>query len=108
MLDLATLATVSAVVFVGELPDKTAVATVVLGARYRPLPVLVGVGAAFAMHVVVAVAAGSLVAGLPHRPVTAVTGLLFVAGAALLLRSDPQAAAQEGEREAGASAGRAR
>ena len=100
MLDPVVLLTVLAAVFVGELPDKTAVACLVLGARYRPLPVLGGVCAAFAVHVCVAVAAGSLVAGLPHRPVDAVTGVLFLVGAVLLLRSDPSQALETGERNA--------
>lgn len=100
MLDPVVLATVLAVVFVGELPDKTAVACLVLGARYRPLPVLGGVCAAFAVHVCVAVVAGSLLGVLPHRPVDAVTGVLFLVGAVLLLRSDPSQALASGERNA--------
>ena len=97
MLDLVVLATVYGVVLVGELPDKTAVATLVLGARNRPLPVLLGVWAAFTVHVVVAVTLGGLIAGLPRVPVELVTGALFAAGAVVLLRSDPDDAARSGE-----------
>lgn len=100
MLDPVVVLTVFGVVFVGELPDKTAVASLVLGARYRPLPVLAGVSAAFALHVGVAVAAGELVAALPQRPVALGTGLLFLLGAVLLLRSDPRDAIEDGERNA--------
>lgn len=100
MLDPLLVLTVFAVVFVGELPDKTAVASLVLGARYRPVPVLVGVCAAFALHVTVAAAAGQLVAALPHRPVAIGTSLLFVIGAVVLLRSDPDDAVASGERNA--------
>lgn len=96
----ALSAAVFGIVFVGELPDKTAVAALVLGSRYRALPVLLGVAAAFLVHVVVAVAAGGLVAQLPRRPVEAVTGLLFLGGAVLLLRSDPDEALAEGEKNA--------
>ena len=96
----ALSAAVFGIVFVGELPDKTAVAALVLGSRYRALPVLLGVAAAFLVHVVVAVAAGGLVAQLPRRPVEAVTGLLFLGGAVLLLRSDPDEALDEGEQNA--------
>jgi putative Ca2+/H+ antiporter (TMEM165/GDT1 family) len=81
--------TVFGLVFLGELPDKTAVATLVLGARYRPLPVWLGVAGAFAVHVVVAVAVGGLIAQLPRTPVELVTGALFLVGAVLLLRSSP-------------------
>jgi putative Ca2+/H+ antiporter (TMEM165/GDT1 family) len=98
-MDLVLVLTVFGIVFIGELPDKTAVASLVLGARYSPLPVLAGVWAAFAVHVVVAVAAGSFVAALPRRPVELVTAALFLAGAVLLLRSDPEKSAEEGEHE---------
>ncbi len=98
-MDLVLVLTVFGIVFVGELPDKTAVASLVLGARYSPVPVLAGVWSAFAVHVVVAVAAGSFVAALPRRPVEFVTAALFLIGAVLLLRSDPEKSAEEGEHE---------
>jgi putative Ca2+/H+ antiporter (TMEM165/GDT1 family) len=73
------------VVFLAELPDKTALAGLMLGTRYRAGYVFIGVAAAFLVHVVIAIAAGSLLAQLPHRPVQAVVGVLFLAGAAVLL-----------------------
>lgn len=85
-MNLALLATVFGIVFVAELPDKTALASLVLGTRYRPGVVFVGVAAAFAIHVVLAVAAGSLLALLPHRIVEAVVAVLFGIGAVLMLR----------------------
>ncbi len=88
------------VVAVAELPDKSAVVALVLGARYRPLPVWLGIAAAFVVHVTTAVLLGSAIATLPRTPVEVVTGLLFLIGAVLLLRSDPSRAAAEGEREA--------
>jgi putative Ca2+/H+ antiporter (TMEM165/GDT1 family) len=96
-LSFSIIATVFGVVFVGELPDKTAVASLILGARYRPLPVLAGVWAAFALHVTLACTAGGLIAKLPHRPVELVTAALFFIGAVLLLRSSPSEAAEEAE-----------
>lgn len=105
MISLTVLATVFAVVFVGELPDKTAVAALVLGSRYRPLPVLIGVGAAFLVHVTLAVALGGVVAALPTRPIAVATGVLFAVGAVLLLRSDPAEAVQAGEENAAAVTG---
>jgi Ca2+/H+ antiporter, TMEM165/GDT1 family len=83
---LLALLTAFAVVFVVELPDKTMVATLVLTTRYRALPVFVGVVAAFAVQSVVAVAFGSALTLLPDRVVSLVVGLLFAAGAFLLLR----------------------
>lgn len=87
------------IVFLGELPDKTAVASLVLGARYSPWPVLAGVWAAFAVHVSIACIAGGFIAALPRRPVEIVTAVLFLVGAVLLVRSDPEKAAEEGESE---------
>lgn len=82
-----------------ELPDKTFVATLVLATRYRPLPVWLGVASAFALHVTVAVTAGSLVALLPAMPVRLVAAGLFAVGAVLMLRGARQADAAEREQE---------
>ena len=85
-MSLAVAATVFAVIFAAELPDKTALATLVLGSRYRPAYVFAGAAAGFAVHVGLAVAAGSLLTLLPHRPLEAVVAVLFAVGAVLLLR----------------------
>jgi putative Ca2+/H+ antiporter (TMEM165/GDT1 family) len=74
-------------VFLAELPDKTMFATVVLTTRYRrPLAVWTGAVAAFAVHVVLATAVGSLLRRLPETPLRAGVGLLFLTGAVLLWR----------------------
>ena len=99
-MDLAIALTVFGVVFVGELPDKTAVASLVLGARYPPAAVWLGVAAAFLLHVVVACAAGGFVSALPHRPVELITSVLFLTGAVLLWRADAAEAYEEGQEEA--------
>jgi putative Ca2+/H+ antiporter (TMEM165/GDT1 family) len=70
-----------------ELPDKTLFATLVLATRFKPWPVFVGVGLAFAVQSLVAVTAGSLLGLLPHYVVTAVVALLFLIGAVVLWRS---------------------
>lgn len=85
MLSLTIMAITFGVVFLAELPDKTALAGLMLGTRYRASYVFVGVAAAFAVHVVLAVAAGSVLTLLPHRLVQALVGVLFLAGAAVLL-----------------------
>lgn len=85
-MSLAIAGTVFAVIFPAELPDKTALASLILGSRYRPAYVFAGVAAAFAVHVGLAVAAGSLLALLPHRPLEVVVAVLFALGAVLLLR----------------------
>lgn len=84
MLDLAVIATVFGLIFVAELPDKSAIASLLLGTKYRAGWVFTGVGTAFLLHAVIAVAAGSLIALLPHRPVEAIVGTLFLVGAVLV------------------------
>lgn len=76
------------IVFGIELPDNSGLASLVLGTRYRPAWVFTGVAAAFAAHVVLAVAAGSLLGLLPHRAVQILVAVVFLAGAVLLLRQD--------------------
>jgi putative Ca2+/H+ antiporter (TMEM165/GDT1 family) len=78
------MGTVFGLIFVAELPDKTAIASLVLAAKYRTSWVFTGVALAFLLHVVIAVAAGSLIGLLPHRPVEGVVGALFLIGAVLL------------------------
>lgn len=86
MLDIAVIATVFALVLVAELPDKTAVAGLILGTRFPWRWVFTGIAAAFATHVLIAVAAGSLLTLLPHRVVDAVVAGLFLLGAVLIWR----------------------
>ncbi|KUH38351.1 MULTISPECIES: TMEM165/GDT1 family protein [Streptomyces] len=85
MLSLTIMTITFGVVFLAELPDKTALAGLMLGTRYRASYVFAGVAAAFAVHVALAVAAGSVLTLLPHRLVQAFVGVLFLAGAAVLL-----------------------
>lgn len=80
--------TVFAVIFLIELPDKTALAALVLATRHRPLPVFFGVASAFTIQSVVAVAAGSVLGLLPHQPIRIGAGLLFLAMAALVVRQN--------------------
>ncbi|MCF3185008.1 TMEM165/GDT1 family protein [Streptomyces polychromogenes] len=85
MFSFTVLAIAFGVVFLAELPDKTALAGLMLGTRYRASYVFAGVAAAFAVHVALAIAAGSVLTLLPHRLVQGIVGLLFLAGAAMLL-----------------------
>lgn len=69
-------------IFVAELPDKTALATLMLATRGRPGPVFSGVALAFLIQSVVAVAFGSLIGMLPARWVRIGAGVLFLGFAA--------------------------
>ena len=75
-------------VFVVEMPDNSGLASLVLGTRYRPIGVLAGTFAAFALHAVLAVTCGSLLSLLPHRIVQLVVAAVFLIGAVLVLRTD--------------------
>ena len=84
-MDLAVVLTTFVVIFPAELPDKSLFASLVLGTRFRPLPVFCGVAAAFAVHVLIAVTIGGVFALLPERLVLFVAAALFAGGSALLL-----------------------
>lgn len=86
MLDLGIIVTVFALAFVAELPDKSAVAGLVLGTRF-PWPwVFTGIAAAFLTHVVIAVSAGQLLHLLPGRLLETLVAVLFLLGAWLIWR----------------------
>ncbi len=90
-MDPKVFASVFGVIFVAELPDKTALASLVLATRYRALPVLLGAALALTVQSAVAVAAGQLVSLLPERPVHIAAGLLFLVSAIFLWRRDTEA-----------------
>jgi len=98
--ELSVVAAVYAIIFVAELPDKTMIATLIMGSRYRPLLVWIGATLAFGVHATVAVALGQLLALLPHRWIEGVTAVLFAAGAAYLLFVPEKEQEEEGEKEA--------
>ncbi|MFE6745770.1 TMEM165/GDT1 family protein [Kitasatospora purpeofusca] len=84
-MSLTVAAITFGIVFLAELPDKTALASLMLGAKYRASYVFAGIAAAFALQVGIALVAGHLLSLLPQRWVEGVTGVLFLAGAAMLL-----------------------
>jgi putative Ca2+/H+ antiporter (TMEM165/GDT1 family) len=90
---------VFALIFVAELPDKTMIATLIMGSRNRPLLVWIGATAAFGIHAALAVLAGHLLALLPHVWVEGVTALLFAGGAVYLLFVSEEGEEAEGEEE---------
>jgi putative Ca2+/H+ antiporter (TMEM165/GDT1 family) len=83
-MSLSLFATVFGVIFLAELPDKTALAALVLATRHRPLPVFLGTSLALTVQSVIAVAAGSLLARLPSKIVHVGSGALFL-GCAILM-----------------------
>ena len=88
-MNLAVIITAFLIILPAELPDKTIIACLVLGSRFRPGYVFAGAAAAFAVQVALAVMAGGLLSLLPHTPTQIVVAMLFIAGAILLLRQKP-------------------
>lgn len=70
------------IVFLGELPDKTMFANLIMAIKGRPVLVWLGAAAAFTVHVAIAVAAGSVLFHVvPRRYVELVVAALFLFGA---------------------------
>ncbi|HEV3212585.1 MAG TPA: TMEM165/GDT1 family protein [Acidimicrobiales bacterium] len=95
-----TVLTVFCVIAIAELPDKTMIATLVMGARGMPLWVWLGASAAFLVHVGFAVVAGQLLTRLPHTALEVIVTVLFAGGAAWLLFVPEREEVERGEREA--------
>ena len=86
-MNLAIVAAVFPIIFLGELPDKTMFASLVLSTRGKPFSVWLGAAGAFTVHVVIATTIGvALFHLVPHRILDGVVAVLFLGGAALALR----------------------
>ena len=88
MSDLLLLTSVFGVTFAAELPDKSLFASLVLGTRYRPGHVWLGVAAAFAVHAGLAVTVGGLLTLAPRFVIDFVSAALFLGGAAWMVWSE--------------------
>jgi putative Ca2+/H+ antiporter (TMEM165/GDT1 family) len=87
---LRTFLSVFGVIFVAELPDKTALAALVLASRHKPAPVWMGASLALTVQSLVAVAAGSLFALLPARAVHIGSGIAFLISAVFMWRRNEE------------------
>jgi putative Ca2+/H+ antiporter (TMEM165/GDT1 family) len=83
---LALILSTFCIIFIAELPDKTALAALVLSTRYRARDVIAGAWAAFLVQTVVGVAAGSVLTLLPVQPIRIASGLGFLVFAVLAFR----------------------
>jgi putative Ca2+/H+ antiporter (TMEM165/GDT1 family) len=82
----AVILSVFGVIFIAELPDKTALTALVLATQMDAFAVFLGGALALAVQSVVAVAAGQLLSLLPARPVHIGAGLLFIVSAVVMWR----------------------
>jgi putative Ca2+/H+ antiporter (TMEM165/GDT1 family) len=91
------LGTVFGIIFLGELPDKTMFASLVLASRGRAGLVWLGAAGAFLLHVLIAVTVGSvLFTFLPHKLVEAVVAVMFLLGAVMAFRDTGEEEEAEG------------
>ena len=70
-------------IFLAELPDKTALATVLMATRSHPLAVFLGVAGAFVIQTAVAVLFGSTLNLLPPSLIHLLAALMFLVFAAV-------------------------
>ena len=95
------------IIFVGELPDKTMFATLVMSTRGNPFAVWIGAAAAFLVHVVIATTIGvALFHLIPHRALEAIVAFMFVVGAVLAIREARKEQEEEAIIEKETAAGR--
>ena len=100
-MDLGVIALTFGAIFLVELPDKTFLATLVLATKYRPILVWIGVGLAFTVQTTVAVVLGHAASLLPSGVVQSASVVMFLAGAAILIREGRSHQADNGEEYAG-------
>lgn len=106
-MNFAIVAAVFPIIFIGELPDKTMFASLVMATRGRPLAVWLGAAGAFVVHVVIATTIGvALFHLVPHRVLDGIVALLFLAGAALAIREATKADQEEAIVEKEVASGR--
>ena len=88
MLSLATVLSTFGMIFVAELPDKTALAALILASKYRARSVILGAWLAFLVQTLVAVAAGRLLGFLPSHIIRIASGIGFLIFALMSFRRD--------------------
>ena len=74
------------IIFIGELPDKTMFASLVMATRGKGKTVWLGSASAFLVHVAIATTIGvAMFRIMPHRAVEIVVAILFLGGAGYAL-----------------------
>jgi putative Ca2+/H+ antiporter (TMEM165/GDT1 family) len=99
--DWQLFATTFALIFIAELPDKTAFASVFLATSHNPFAVFCGAASAFLVQSIVGVAAGSLFHFLPVNLIHYASAVLFMVFAVQMWRRNPPA--EDAEPTAGTS-----
>jgi putative Ca2+/H+ antiporter (TMEM165/GDT1 family) len=93
---IAIIAAVFPIIFIGELPDKTMFASLVMSTRGRPFSVWLGAAGAFVVHVAIATTIGvALFHVVPHRALDGIVAGMFFVGAVLAIREARKAEQEE-------------
>jgi putative Ca2+/H+ antiporter (TMEM165/GDT1 family) len=103
----ALFASVFVMIFLAELPDKTAIAAVLLATRRRPLAVFLGAAGAFVVQSFIAVAFGGALSLLPARVLRVGVGLMFLGFAWAMWRREEEPSVETEEPEGGSGFARA-
>lgn len=98
-MDFGLAASIFGFIFLAELPDKTALASLVLATRYKPLIVFAGAAAAFVIQSLVAILIGGLFTLLPEAIVHRAAGVLFLIFAFFMWRRSDEDEEKEVEKE---------
>src|SRR5580700_354717 len=98
MISVPLIFTTFCIIFVAELPDKTALAALILSTKYRARDVIVGAWLAFLVQTIVGVAAGGVLTLLPAEPIRIASGIGFLVFSFLAFRRKEEDDAQEEEK----------
>ena len=105
MVSLSLVLSTFCIIFIAELPDKTALAALILATRLRARDVIIGAWAAFAVQTLVGVAAGSILTLLPVMPIRIASSIGFLVFAFLAFRRKDEA--EETDKEAASAKAKA-
>jgi putative Ca2+/H+ antiporter (TMEM165/GDT1 family) len=81
--------TIFGIIFVAELPDKTALASLLLASRLPAWPVFLGACLAFSLHAALSVGVGAALGQLPQHAVHIGAGILFLVLAVVMWLRKP-------------------
>ena len=95
MISLSLMISTFCIIFVAELPDKTAIATLILSTKYRARDVIAGAWLAFLIQTIIAIIAGGILTLLPAKPIQIASGIGFLVFAVLALRRNEKADEKE-------------
>ena len=90
MVSLPLIFSTFCIIFIAELPDKTALAALILATKYKARDVIMGAWLAFLAQTVVGVAAGSVLTLLPAKPIRIASGMGFLVFSFLALRRNAE------------------